>query len=43
MDKEVVWFIRQSVIYFLLGTLLGVIFLFSLIRPTRTGFPCTST
>ncbi len=29
MDKEVVWFIRQSVIYFLLGTLLGVIFLFS--------------
>ena len=29
MDKEAVWFIRQSVIYFLLGTLLGVIFLFS--------------
>ena len=28
MDKEVVWFIRQSVTYFLLGTLLGVIFLF---------------
>ena len=28
MDKEVVWFIRQSIVYFLLGTLLGVIFLF---------------
>ncbi len=28
MDKEVVWFIRQSITYFLLGTLLGVIFLF---------------
>ncbi len=28
MDKEVVWFIRQSIIYFMLGTLLGLIFLF---------------
>jgi cytochrome c oxidase cbb3-type subunit 1 len=26
MDKEVVWFIRLSIIYFLAGTLLGVMF-----------------
>ena len=28
MDKEVVWFIRLSLIYFLVGTLLGVCFIF---------------
>src|SRR3990172_7427405 len=27
MDKEVVWFIRLSLIYFVAGTLLGVLFL----------------
>ena len=27
MDKEVVWFIRMSLVYFLLGSLLGVMFI----------------
>jgi len=28
MDKEVVWFIRLSIIYFVVGSLLGVCFMF---------------
>lgn len=28
MDKEVVWFIRLSLVYFLVGSLLGVVFIF---------------
>lgn len=30
MDKEVVWFIRLSIVYFLIGSLLGVLFI---VRP----------
>jgi cbb3-type cytochrome oxidase subunit 1 len=28
MDKEVVWFIRMSMLYFLVGSLMGVLFVF---------------